>query len=186
MQEKDNILKILASTKEAIKDGDIPKIKNLSNQTTNTAVLDQDPENITVAVIVYSLSKILEREQYHKLPGWDSFYNIYIKAIDKTILALQKNDDKELTKNLELIRTAIHKLSGKLKIYIQDVFIKARINKASNLYSHGISMEKTAKLLGITLFDLANYAGQTDLPEVTHSKALDVKARIKLAMDMFQ
>ena len=185
MEEKENILKILSETKEAIKNSDVPKLKSLSNQTTNTASLTQDLENITVAVIVYSLSKILERENYRKLPGWNSFYNTYMKAIDKAIFALEKNNEKSLTQNLELIRNAINKLSGKLKIYIQDVFRKASINKASRIYEHGISMEKTAKLLGITLFELANYSGQQNLPEVAPSKVLDVKSRIKLAMEMF-
>jgi len=185
MQEKENKLKILAETKEAVKDGDVPRIKSLSNKTTNTASLTQDPENIAVAVIVYSLSKILERENYRKLPGWSSFYALYMKSIDKAIFALQKNNDKALRQNLELIRNSMNKLSGKLKIYIQDVFRKASINKASRIYAHGISMEKTAKLLGITLFELANYAGQQQIPEVAPSKVPDVKSRIKLAMEMF-
>ncbi len=186
MQEKNNVLRILAETKEAIKNGDVVEIKNLSNQTTDTASLTQDPENIAVAVIVYSLSKIIERGGYRKLPGWNSFYNTYLSAIDKAILALKKNDEKALTQNLELIRKAINKLSGKLKIYIQDVFRKASINKASKLYEHGISMEKTAKLLGITLFELAGYAGQREIPEVSKTRIPNVEARIKIAMGMFK
>ena len=185
MQEKDNILRIFRETKTAVEKGDSVKIKNLSNQTTNTASLTHDPDNITVAVIVYSLSKIIERENYRKLPGWNNFYKIYINSINKLITALQKNDEKAVRDNLNLIRSAIGKLSGKLKIYIQDVFRKASINKASKIYEHGISMEKTAKLLGITQFELANYAGQKEIPEVAPAKPTDVRSRIKLTMEMF-
>jgi hypothetical protein len=77
-------------------------------------------------------------------------------------------------------------LSGNLKKYIQDVFRKASINEASKIYEHGISMEKTAKLLGITMFELAGYAGQTGISDVPESKTLDVRSRIKLAMEMFE
>ena len=73
-----------------------------------------------------------------------------------------------------------------MKSYIQDVFRKARINKASALYEHGISMEKTASLLGITMFELANYVGQREVAEVPEIKTIDVRSRIKLAMDMFR
>lgn len=185
MQEKENILRIFEETKEAIKKNDSAKIKNLSNQTINTASLTHDPDNIAIAVAVYSLSKIIERENYRKLPGWNNFYKIYIDAINKIIIALKKDDEKSVRENLKLIRQAIGKLSGKLKWYIQDIFRKAKINKASKIYEHGISMEKTARLLGITMFELASYAGQTDIPDVPESKTLDVKSRIKLAMEMF-
>ena len=45
-------------------------------------------------------------------------------------------------------------------------------------------MEKTAKLLGITVWELSSYAGQKDI-DVPESKTLSTRARIKLAMRMF-
>ncbi len=186
MQEKENVLRIFEETKRAIEENDSAKIKNLSNQTINTASLTQDPDNIAVAVIVYALSKIIEREGYRELPGWTNFYKIYVKSIDKIVIALKKKDDKTVRENLKLIRSAIGKLSGKLKKYIQDVFTKAKINKASKIYEHGISMETTAKLLGITMFDLAGYAGQkAEISEAPESRTMGVRKRIKMAEDFF-
>ena len=160
MQERENILRIFQETRRAVEIGDSAAIKNLSNQTNNTASLTQDPDNIAAAVIVYSLSKIIEREAYKSLAGWKKFYDIYISSIDRIISALKNKDDKAFRKDIAIIRNAIEKLSGRLKSYIQDVFRKASINRASKIYEHGISMEKTASLLGITLFELASYAGQ--------------------------
>ena len=185
MQEKENILRIMEETKGAIAKGDAVAIKNLSNQTINTASLTQDPDNVTVAVIVYSLSKILERQNYHELPGWKTFYTAFTSAIDGTIAGLKRNDEKVVENHLEKIRVAISKLSGKLKIYIKDVFRKARINKASRIYEHGISLGQTAKLLGITQFELASYAGQTGIPDAPLGQTLSTKSRIKFAMDLF-
>ena len=76
MQEKENVLRIFEETKRAIEENDSAKIKSLSNQTINTASLTHDPDNIAVAVVVYSLSKIIEREGYRKLPGWSNFYRV--------------------------------------------------------------------------------------------------------------
>jgi len=185
MQEKENVLRIMEETKKAIAKGDIFAIKNLSNQTINTASLTQDPDNITVAVIVYSLSKILGRQDYHKLPDWEKFKIVFTSAVDGTIAGLKENNEKIVSDYLEKIRAAIDKLSGKLKIYIQDVFRKARINKASRIYEHGISMGQTAKLLGITQFELASYAGQTGIPDAPLGQTSNTKSRIKLAMDLF-
>jgi hypothetical protein len=186
MQEKENVIRILEETKIALQKGDSFKLKELSNQTVHTASITQDSDNITVAVIVYSLSKIVERSEYKKFPGWKNFYQTIISSIDNSIIAIKKNNNPNLTKNLTGIRSAIAKLSGKLKFYIQDVFRKAEINKASKIYEHGISMEKTANLLGITMFELASYAGQKQETGTPLTQTLDVKSRIKIAEDMFK
>jgi len=185
MKEVQNLLRIFEETKKAVEKGDVIKLRNLSDQTIHTISISQDSDNIATAVIIYSLSKIVERKKYHEYPGWANFYKAIIFAIDNSINALKNNNEKKFKENLGLIRKAISKLSGKLKIYIQDVFKKASINKASRIYEHGISMEKTAKLLGITMWELASYAGQTGISDVSLSKTLDVKSRIKLAMELF-
>ncbi len=185
MKEGSNILRIFEETKEAVEKKDIIKLKELSNQTIHTASLEQDADNIAVAVIIYSLSKIIEREDYRKYSGWDQFYKTIILLINNSIISLKKNDEKKFKEGLRLVRQAINKLSGKLKFYIKDVFRRATINKASRIYEHGISMEKTASLLGITMFELAEYSGQTGISDASENKTLSVKSRIKLAEEMF-
>jgi hypothetical protein len=187
MQEEEHILRILEGTKEALKTKDIIKIKELSDQTVHTASTSQDPDNIAVAVIVYSLSKIIEREKYQKYSGWKKFYQNYVSVIDESIKSIRKNDEKHLQENLARVRKEISSLSGDLKKNIEDVFIKASINKASKIYEHGISMEQTAKLLGITVWDLASYAGQkSEISDISLSRTEKVKSRIKLAMKLFE
>ena len=186
MKEVDNILRILNEVKEAIRKEDFSEILNLSNQTVNTASLTQDPDNIAVAVIVYSLGKILERPKYKSLPGWDNFYKAIINSLDKSIKDIKDNNEIKFKQDFEKISKAIARLSGKLKDYIQEVLRKAKINKASKIYEHGVSMGQTAKLLGITMFELANYVGQTDVGDIPESKTLNPKTRIKLIEDLFK
>lgn len=175
MQEKENISRILKETKVAMKKGDTLKIKQLSDQTNNTASHTQDADNIAVAVIVYSIGKIIERGYVKDLAG-------VVREIDNVIRNVGK--EEMLQKSLQKLRAEVGKVAPSLRKYIQDVFRKAQINKASKIYEHGISMETTAKLLGITAFELAGYAGQR---QVEHSvgKVVGVKGRIKLAMEMF-
>lgn len=185
MKEREHVLKILNETKEAFEKGDAIKLKDLSNQTIHASSIDQDPGNVAVAVIVYSLSKIAERKNYQKYSGCDEFCRTIIKLLDKTASALAKSDDTKARSYLTLMRKSIGKLSGKLKGYIQDVFRKAEINKASRIYEHGVSMERTASLLGVTMFDLAEYAGKTGIPDVPLAKTQGVRARLKVAEEMF-
>ncbi len=187
MQEKENVLRIFLEAKEALKTNNPFKLKELSNQTIHTASITQDADNVLVAVIVYSLSKMIERREYQELKGWNEFYKKITSAIDNCVIAIKKNDDKKIRENMEMMRNAVNKLSGKLKSYVQDVFRKAEINKASKIYEHGISMEKTAGLLGLTVFELASYAGQKqDISTAPLSYTLDVKTRIKTAQQFFK
>ncbi|MBI5149096.1 hypothetical protein HZA33_05440 [Candidatus Pacearchaeota archaeon] len=186
MQEKGNILDILRKTKSAVKENDIITLKELSNRTVHTSSIYQDSDNIAIAVIVYSLSKILEREKFHEYPQWKIFFKNFLINIDKAISSLERENLTEFTNSLIKIRESIDKLSGNLKNYIQDVFRRASINKASRIYEHGISMEQTANLLGISVFDLAEYAGGTGIGDVDLSVTKDIKERIKIAMNAFQ
>jgi hypothetical protein len=187
MQEKENVLRILEETKEALKIKDVLKIKELSNQTIHTASTTQDPDNITIAVIVYSLSKVVEREQYQKYSGWKKFYQNYLSTIDEAIKSIKQDNEKHTKENLARVRKEISNLSGDLKKNIEDVFIKASINKASKIYEHGISMEQTANLLGITIWDLASYAGQKpEIADINLAVTEKLKNRIKTAEEMFR
>ncbi|HLC78096.1 MAG TPA: hypothetical protein VJH92_03155 [Candidatus Nanoarchaeia archaeon] len=186
MEERENILKILEGTLDAIKKNDSFRLKDLSNQTIHTASITQDPENIALAVIIYSISKIIERPMYREKEGWTKFYQGVIKEVTHSINAIKEKDEKHLKIHIEGLRDRIERVSGRLKKYIEEVFIKARINKASRIYEHGISMGKTADLLGITLWDLAGYAGQTGIGDVNLGKTMEVRNRIKIAEEIFK
>lgn len=187
MQEVENILRILKETMEAIQNKDAVALKTLSNQTIHTAAVSQDPDNIAVAVIVYSIGKIIERGNNREGKRYRGLYNRLSVMVDKTISEIKEGDQNKVRKSLNYIRKDIEKGSVDFKKHIQDVFRKASINKASKIYEHGISMETTASLLGITMFELASYAGQKQaVSEEKEEKTISAKERIKTAIGMFE
>jgi hypothetical protein len=186
MKEADNILRILKETRIALEKNDSFKLRDLSNQTVNTSSLTQDSDNIAVAVMVYSLSKIIERHDYRRLPGWNVFYKKVILYLEKSIEDVENKKYEKFREDFKAIRGSIDNLSGKLKKYIKEVLRSAEISKASRLYEHGLSMEQTANLLGITLYELAEYVGKTGISNVPENKTMNTKERIKIAMEMFQ
>ena len=107
----------------------------------------------------------------------------YIKSFDNMILFLKKDDIKNFRKEVASIRNLIQRLSGKLKDYINDVFRKAEINKASRIYEHGISLGKTAQLLGVTQWELVDYMGQKKTDE--KYSVTDIRKRAQSAVEFF-
>jgi hypothetical protein len=185
MQEVDNIIRILRETRKALDKDNSYKIKLLSDQTIHTAAVYQDNDNVIVAVLVYAIGKIIERENYRELPGWREFYSSLIKNLELAISSLEQANLERFRDSEKNIRLAINRIDSKLKDYIEDIFKKARINKASKIYEHGLSLEKTAELLGSDLWDLSTYIGQSSYTGEV-SESLDIKRRIKLAEGMFE
>lgn len=179
MQEKEHILGIIKKAREAVEKEDVIELKNLSDQTVHSSSIYHDPDNIAIAVIIYSLSKIVERERYQQYPEWKKFFSSYLSSLDNMAKAIEKNNLELYRENAKKIRSSINQLSGNFKKHIQDVFRKAEISKASRIYEHGISMEETASLLGITIWELAEYAGQTGISDVNFNITLPEKERIK-------
>ena len=175
----------MKQARKALQDKNYIKIKHLSNKVIHNASITQDTKVVYTAVILYSLSKLLEREHYKVYKNWESFYKRYIQGIDSLINALEKNDESEFQNQVDEITNQIESLSGQLKHYIKDVFQKAKINKASKIYEHGVSMEKTARILGISVWELAEYAGQRTVSDVNLTVTMPIKKRIKIVEEVF-
>ncbi|MFH1238091.1 MAG: hypothetical protein ABIH79_02590 [archaeon] len=185
MKEVENVLRILKETKRFIEEDNSRGIKLLSDQTIHSATISQDADNIIVAVFVYSLSKILEREHYRDMEGWSEFYDAMTKDFASAIQELEKNDIDKTRIYLGKIRNSLNKISGNLGQYIKDIFRKAEINKAFKLYEHGLSSEQTAELLGVSLWDMASYIGQSSIGDAKVAISMPVAKRIKIAEDIF-
>lgn len=184
MEECENNLSVLKQTLEAIQKDDPTPLKELSNQTIHCATKG-DIDNLNIAIIIYSLGKIFSRNDYRTQKGWESFKKMVLISLKSSINDLENKNEEKFRQDFNLIRKAINKISGKLKKYIEEVFEKAEIAKASRIHEHGISAEKTAKMLGISMFDLQNYAGQTGISEVSLNQTINVKTRIKMLEELF-
>lgn len=176
----------MRDTRKFVESNNSDELKSLSNQTIHSATIHQDADSIIVAVLVYSIGKVLEREHYRKMQGWKEFYDTTIKDLELAASALEKEDIKNTRIYLGEIRNSLNKIEGDLGVYIKDVFKKAEINKAFKLYEHGLSTEKTAELLGVSLWDLAGYIGQSHIGDSKIAISMPEKERVKIAEDIFK
>ena len=75
MEEQKHILDTLKQVRAAVQSKDYIKIKQLSNKFVHHCSIQQDADVISVAVIIYSLSKILVDPKCCKLPVWGKVRN---------------------------------------------------------------------------------------------------------------
>ncbi len=184
---KDNIIRILNKTIDSIKEEDIKKIRDLSNETVHDATVYQDEYSITTAVLIYALSKIYERDfQYAKLKGWQFFCIDCFKGLEIARNKLVNNDIQGFDTALKKYINTLEKLDPKLRLYIKEIFRRSKITKASRLYEHGLSVGRTAELLGITKFEVMDYIGKTYIADVKENTTIKPLERLNFARGLFK
>ena len=73
MEEKEvpHAIEVLKEAREALAANDSLKLKELSNQTIHCAAFFQDEGSLISAVLIYTLSKIIERKLYLNIKHWE-------------------------------------------------------------------------------------------------------------------
>ena len=186
---KEEIIEVLKVSLESIKKEDkedIKSLRDISNKIINSSSLFQDENIITAAVMSYSLSKIYSRSDYRKYPTWNLFSETTINSLRSALFALQNNNLEIFEKNLRSIFEVIDRLDNKLKTYIKDALYNSQIARGSRLHEHGISLGRTAQLLGINQWELSDYIGRTGIADVKESQTMDVEKRLKVARGLFK
>jgi hypothetical protein len=184
-EERVHVIDTLKKTKKALLNEDAATLRDLSNQTIHCASVFQDGGSIAFAVIVYALSKLVERKDALNIKNWDTFVRKINSKFDMAIESMEKERFDDYLEDLEQARKVLSSISESLTKYVQEVLRKASINKASKIYEHGLSMEKTAELLGVTQWELSEYIGQSLIAELKQSQTIDIKKRAKEAMEFF-
>ncbi|MBS3106456.1 hypothetical protein J4419_02220 [Candidatus Woesearchaeota archaeon] len=176
-----DILELLKDTASLLKAKypNTNELKNISNRTVHNASIFQDEDSISFAVLIYSLSKVIERA------GERIDYDSVINHLECGQKALENKNTEEYRKCIRGIFDLIKNLDTEYSHYIQDVFSQAAIRKGSHIYEHGISAAKTAELLGISLWELQRYLGATQSMDADTDSA-SVRQRLTLTRRLFE
>ncbi len=175
---KKDILDVLEKVISCVKNKNYSTLAELSNHVIHDASIFQDDDSVSFAILIYALSKTLQRcvecgVQFAKFEGLLSEAKI---AVGNDNSVLYKSKIHEL---FSLIQSA----DDRLKLYIEEVIQKAKIKKGSKMHEHGISVARTAEVLGISQWELMNYVGKTWGHEVVSNE--DVKKRVAVTRKLF-
>jgi len=148
---KKDILNVLRQTINIVKENQLFKLREISDHVIHNAAIFQDQYSITIAVTIYSMSKIYKN-------GVDSFI---LPHLQNAIDFLEVGNINGYENEIKQIIKDITKKNGKTKYYVQEVLERAQIKKASKMYEHGISLGQVADALGVSMWELMDYVGKT-------------------------
>ncbi|MBI2654147.1 hypothetical protein HYX02_05030 [Candidatus Woesearchaeota archaeon] len=178
---KRDILAVLNELVEILKvkeETDVVEVKKLSNHVIHNASVFQDEDSISVAILIYALSKIIDRKQK------DLDYGKVLDMLNSCISSLNNNEDEQFRKSIKNIFNFIRTMDEKLKLYIHEVINQAQIKKGSKLCEHGISVARAAEVLGISQWELMHYLGKTTIID-QFSEPVNVTSRLKFTRGLF-
>ena len=178
---REDALKIVERVIEILQlkdDKDILELKDLSDHTIHNASIFQDECSVSLAVLVYALSKIMDKYPQDS-PEYKEILNLFI--LEKK--HLNNDDEQSFHEAIKKLLSIISKVDSKIDMYVQEVINHAQIKKGSRLCEHGVSCAQSADVLGISQWDLMDYLGKTKIVE--YAPGIDIKNRIKFARRLF-
>lgn len=185
-KETTHLLEVLAQIQQALEQSDSFALHQLSDQLLHTASIQQHTDILTIAVVTYGLHKLVTKKERIPQREWALFVKKFNGELRKSSEALQDRDTEEFARHLdhakELIETSIGK---KMAGYVQEILKKASINKATKVYEHGISLSRTAHLLGLSQWDLLEYVGQRESRDSPYVATIDEKKRASQTLAFF-
>lgn len=176
---KNDLLAVLNDVLKAVEKHDHSKLSELSNHTIHDASIFQEDDPVAMAVLVYALSKIIQRcaERGQTCP-------VVTPQLTKAKQALENNDDDAYRTYIKNTLKDIGEYDSQLKMYIQEVLEQAKIKKGGKMYEHGISIARTAELLGLSQWELQGYIGKVVVQE--EYKGIPVTERLRKARQLFK
>ena len=179
---KNNILPVLEELAVILKvkeESDLVEMKQLSNKIIHTASIFQDEDSVSIAILMYSLSKIIERND--KRLNYEKISAMVLESIK----SLKSDNDDAFRKSIKGIFDFIKAIDQRLKLYINEVINQSQIKKGCKLCEHGISVARASEVLGISRWELMHYLGKTTLID-QFSEPVNASARLKFARSLFQ
>jgi len=156
---------------------DVEELKVLSDHTIRDVTLYKNLDAISLAVLIYSIYKVLsciQPEDYKQLL-------LEMKGASKHLELKQFGRYNSRMKTMFKI---IKKCSNETKSHVQDVLQAARIKKGTTLLEQGMSVARVAELMGISRWDIMQYIGGTRILE-RHTEKVSATTRLQEAIKIF-
>ncbi len=156
----------------------IAAIKALSDKVIHNASIFQDEDSVSIAILMYALSKVLERTHASAIMPRIS------SPISNAVTALDRGDDTAFRDAVKKLFQSIRTADEKISLYIEEAINQAQVKKGSKLCAHCISIERASKVLGITQWELLRYIGKTTIME-GYGTPLGARRRLLSAKKLF-
>jgi len=171
-----NIIRLLQDSLAAIRKNDSFKLKELSSTNVHSASIFQDEDSLSISVAIYALSKVIERTSRKKA---------IVSHLETALKAARSSNQEKYRSIIKSLLNTIEVEDYRLKKFVSSVIEQAQVKKGCAICEHGISIGRTANILGLTQWELMGYLGKTHAAEQS-SEMVPTEKRLALARRIFK
>ncbi len=172
---KSNIMRLLKDSICAIEEGDSFMLKELSNGNIHNASIFQDEDSLSISVVIYALSKVIEHTTKKRE---------IVSRLQRALSSLSSGDEIAYSASIRQLIKDVEVEDSRLKKFVCSVIEQAQVKKGSAIHEHGISIGRVADMLGISKWALMQYLGKTNVSEQSHER-IPTEKRLELARRVF-
>ncbi len=157
-----DLLGTLKKIKYALEERDAVLLKELSNHTMHISSIYHEKRTIYIAMIAYSLSKIIEKkgiERIHK-EELNDFITGIVQNFGALMMFLEERDFQKVTDAIKGMLKEISEFDSSFGRYIEDILEFSKIQKGAKVYEHGLSLSSVAEMIGVSKWDLMKKIGE--------------------------
>ena len=169
------IISLLKSSVAAIRRGDAFRLKELSGVNMRSAVVFQDSDSLSISVVVYALSKIIERVRRK---------GFVLAQLERALKFLESGKDERYREVVRNLVGSIKSEDYKLKRFVATVIEQAQVKKGCAMCEQGVSLGRVSSLFGVSRWDLMRYLGKTRVAEASSEK-VSTEERLRFARRIF-
>lgn len=180
-----DVLEIVTKAIDILKvkeDKDVAELKELSDHTIHDCSIYQDMDSVQIALLMYSLYKLYDRKAEMSENDYKKVYEELMEARKALVIG----DFGAYNKCIGAIFNIIRKVDSTSSKYILEIIDKAKITKGSKLFEHGLSIKRSAAIMGIDEWEMLNYIGNTNSIEMYKPGGVTAKKRLTIALELFQ
>ena len=164
----------ILETKEA---KDIEELKTLSDHAIEDIAVQKDLELVSVTVLLYSIYKIVSGME-------ERSYDLLLQELKNAKISLEQRNLGKYNGSIKKLYEIVRQCNVQVKEHLNDVMQAARIKKGTVLLQRGLSIGQAAGLMGLSNWELQQYAGKTTVLD-QHTEKIPAQNRMKKALQLF-
>jgi len=156
---------ILRLNKAFIK-GNPHELREVTSSSTSSFAIYQKKVWLSLALISYTLSKIVEKPRYEKLASRGTrFSEAVSEGLQKAAALYRLGKEAVCQQELDDVVQQIQNMESKDMRFLSNLIVKGRTKVAATMYAQGLSLDTVVELTGAERNEVLNYSGKTTMPD---------------------
>ena len=180
-----SLILLVSKIQSQFRKKDVRNLKKVYHEIINDIVIDFNPFEFRLAIIVHMLTKFISKPRLWKRPGIAGLTRKIDSALSDFIFFSKKDNLTRMLSSLDKITYEINDLDAYDKKYVGTLMENTKVKIAATMYAKGVSLSVASENTGIPSQRILGYAGKTMMADRLMA-GVSVKKRLSWLDEMIE